>query len=174
VGIARALVPDPEIVVFDEPTSALDATVQAQILALIESLMNERDRTYLFISHDLATIRTVADTVAVLYLGKIVETGPVEDVFERPMHPYTQGLLSSVTSIHGATRARRIELRHELELSDVAHGCPLAPRCPLALEPCQTDPQELVEYEAGHRAACWRVPDVSIARAVEGSDPVRS
>jgi peptide/nickel transport system ATP-binding protein len=175
VGIARALVPDPEIVVFDEPTSALDATVQAQILALIESLMNERDRTYLFISHDLATIRTVADTVAVLYLGKIVETGSVEDVFERPMHPYTQGLLSSVTSLHGAATARRIELRHELDLSDVANGCPLAPRCPFALEPCRTEPQELVEYEAGHRAACWRVPEVgSVATPVEGGDPVRS
>jgi oligopeptide/dipeptide ABC transporter ATP-binding protein len=175
VGIARALVPDPEIVVFDEPTSALDATVQAQILALIESLMNERDRTYLFISHDLATIRTVADTVAVLYLGKILETGSVEDVFERPMHPYTQGLLSSVTSLHGASTARHIELRHELELSDVTSGCPLAPRCPFALEPCRTDPQELVEYEAGHRAACWRIPEVgSVATAVQGGDPVPS
>jgi peptide/nickel transport system ATP-binding protein len=175
VGIARALVPDPEIVVFDEPTSALDATVQAQILALIESLMNERDRTYLFISHDLATIRTVADTVAVLYLGKIMETGSVEDVFERPMHPYTQGLLSSVTSLRGASTARRIDLRHELELSDVASGCPLAPRCPFALEPCRTDPQQLVEYEAGHHAACWRVPEVgSLATAKTGGDPVRS
>ena len=172
VGIARALVPDPEIVVFDEPTSALDATVQAQILALIESLMNERDRTYLFISHDLATIRTVADTVAVLYLGKIVETGSVEDVFERPMHPYTQGLLSSVTSLHGASTARHIELQNELELSDVTNGCPLAPRCPLALAPCRTVVQELVEYEAGHRAACWRVPEIgSLASPQEDAVP---
>jgi peptide/nickel transport system ATP-binding protein len=174
VGIARALVPDPEIVVFDEPTSALDATVQAQILALIESLMNERDRTYLFISHDLATIRTVADTVAVLYLGKIMETGSVEAVFERPMHPYTQGLLSSVTSLHGASAARHVELRNELELSDVLNGCPLAPRCPLALEPCRTDLQELVEYEAGHRAACWRVPEVGSVASAPRRDPVPS
>jgi peptide/nickel transport system ATP-binding protein len=172
VGIARALVPDPEIVVFDEPTSALDATIQAQILALIESLMNERDRTYLFISHDLATIRTVADTVAVLYLGRVVETGSVGDVFERPLHPYTQGLLSSVTSLRGRSSTRRIELQRELELSDVTNGCSLAPRCPFALDRCRTDPQELIEYEPVHRAACWRVPDISVAAVLNPQEPV--
>jgi peptide/nickel transport system ATP-binding protein len=160
VGIARALVPDPEIVVFDEPTSALDATVQAQILALIESLMNEQDRTYLFISHDLATIRTVADTVAVMYLGSVVERGPVDAVFGKPLHPYTRGLLSSVTTLRAGPLARRAELRAELELSDVEHGCPLAPRCPSALERCRQEPQELVEFEPGHFAACWRVPEL--------------
>ncbi len=160
VGIARALVPDPEIVVFDEPTSALDATVQAQILALIESLMNEQDRTYFFISHDLATIRTVADSVAVMYLGSVVEQGPVESVFAKPLHPYTRGLLASVTSLKAGPVARQTELRTELELSDVEHGCPLAPRCPFALERCRLEPQELVEYEPGHSAACWRVPEL--------------
>jgi peptide/nickel transport system ATP-binding protein len=162
VGIARALVPDPEIVVFDEPTSALDATVQAQILALIESLMNERDRTYLFISHDLATIRSVADTVAVLYLGRIVETGSVDDVFASPLHPYTQGLLSSVASLGDRAKTRRVELQHELELSDVVNGCPLAPRCPFALDRCREEYQELTEYAPGHSAACWRVPELGL------------
>ncbi|MFN8222001.1 MAG: ABC transporter ATP-binding protein [Gaiellales bacterium] len=156
VGIARALVPDPEIVVFDEPTSALDATVQAQILALIESLMNEQDRTYLFISHDLATIRKVADTVVVLYLGRVVESGSVHDVFERPLHPYTRGLLSSVTSLRSTGAPSEAELRYELELSDVSEGCALAPRCPLASDRCRVEAQELVEIEPGHRAACWR------------------
>jgi peptide/nickel transport system ATP-binding protein len=165
VGIARALVPDPEIVVFDEPTSALDATVQAQILALIESLMNEQDRTYLFISHDLATIRSVADTVAVLYLGRVVETGSVDDVFERPLHPYTQGLLASISSLRGSSAAPRVELRNELELSDVTSGCSLAPRCPFALDRCRVEPQTLVEYEARHLAACWRVPEGVSAEA---------
>jgi peptide/nickel transport system ATP-binding protein len=160
VGIARALVPDPEIVVFDEPTSALDATVQAQILALIESLMNEHDRTYFFISHDLATVRTVADTIAVMYLGSVVERGPVDAVLGRPLHPYTRGLLSSVTSLRAGPIARRTELRTELELSDVEHGCPLAPRCPFALERCRIEEQELVEFEPEHFAACWRVPQL--------------
>lgn len=161
VGIARALVPDPEIVVFDEPTSALDATVQAQILALIESLMNEQDRTYVFISHDLATVRGVADNVAVMYLGRIVESGPVAAVFDRPQHPYTQALLSSVSSLRGPAPAKRAELRHDLELSDVSVGCVLAPRCPFALERCHVENQELIEYEPGHPAACWRVPEIS-------------
>ena len=160
VGIARALVPDPEIVVFDEPTSALDATVQAQILALIESLMNEHDRTYFFISHDLATIRTVADAVAVMYLGSVVERGPVDAIFAKPLHPYTRGLLSSVTSLRAGRIAQSAELRTELELSDVEHGCPLAPRCPSAVERCRREPQELVEFEPGHFAACWRVPEL--------------
>jgi oligopeptide/dipeptide ABC transporter ATP-binding protein len=103
-----------------------------------------------------------------------METGSVEAVFERPMHPYTQGLLSSVTSLHGASAARHVELRNELELSDVLNGCPLAPRCPLALEPCRTDLQELVEYEAGHRAACWRVPEVGSVASAPRRDPVPS
>jgi peptide/nickel transport system ATP-binding protein len=160
VGIARALVLDPEVVVFDEPTSALDVTVQAQILELIESLMADHRRSYIFISHDLAIVRSVADRVAVLYLGKVVETGPVEQVFRAPLHPYTRALLSSAPSLRGTRPASLVQLRQELEEGDVEVGCPLAPRCPFALEPCFIDRQELTEWRSGQIAACWRVPDL--------------
>jgi peptide/nickel transport system ATP-binding protein len=161
VGIARALVLDPELVVFDEPTSALDVTVQAQILALIESLMADRQRSYVYISHDLATVRSVADRVAVLYLGKVVEEGPLERVFTAPLHPYTRALLSSVPSLRGTRATSIVQLRQELEEGDVEIGCPLAPRCPFALERCAVDLQELTEWEPAHTAACWRVPELT-------------
>jgi peptide/nickel transport system ATP-binding protein len=160
VGIARALVLDPEIVVFDEPTSALDVTVQAQILELIESLMADNRRSYVFISHDLATIRSVADRVAVLYLGKVVETGPVAQVFNAPLHPYTRALLSSAPSLRGTRPASLVQLRQELDEGDVDVGCPLAPRCPFALERCVAEQQELTEWRSDHTAACWRVPEL--------------
>jgi peptide/nickel transport system ATP-binding protein len=160
VGIARALVLDPEIVVFDEPTSALDVTVQAQILELIESLMADSRRSYVFISHDLATIRSVADRVAVLYLGKVVEAGPVAQVFNAPLHPYTRALLSSAPSLRGTRPASVVQLRQELDEGDVEVGCPLAPRCPFALERCVAEPQELTEWRSDHTAACWRVPEL--------------
>jgi peptide/nickel transport system ATP-binding protein len=160
VGIARALVLDPEVVVFDEPTSALDVTVQAQILELIESLMADKRRSYVFISHDLATVRSVADRVVVLYLGKVVETGPVGQVFREPLHPYTRALLSSAPSLRGTRPTSLVQLRQELEEGDVDVGCPLAPRCPFALEPCFADRQELTEWRDGQTAACWRVPDL--------------
>jgi peptide/nickel transport system ATP-binding protein len=160
VGIARALVLDPEIVVFDEPTSALDVTVQAQILELIESLMADNRRSYVFISHDLATVRSVADRVVVLYLGKVVETGPVEQVFRAPLHPYTRALLSSAPSLRGTRPASPVHLGQDLDETDVDAGCPLAPRCPFALERCVADLQELTEWRIGQAAACWRVPDL--------------
>jgi peptide/nickel transport system ATP-binding protein len=167
VGIARALVPDPELVVFDEPTSALDATVQAQILDLVASLMRERSRSYLFISHDLATIRAVCDRVVVLYLGKVVEEGAVERVFERPLHPYTRALLSSAPSLRGTRLGEPVELRRDLDDIDAVEGCQLAPRCPFAEEPCWKEEQRLIEYEPGHRAACWRVPEIDRAAATK-------
>jgi oligopeptide/dipeptide ABC transporter ATP-binding protein len=160
VGIARALVPDPELVVFDEPTSALDVTVQAQILELIQSLTSDRGRGHVFISHDLAIVRSICDRVAVLYLGKIVEAGRTERVFERPLHPYTRALLASAPSLKGTRIGAPVQLRDELEDTDTALGCPLAPRCPFALERCVAETQTLTAYEHGHVAACWRVPDI--------------
>ena len=130
VGIARALIVDPDLIVFDEPTSALDVTVQAQILELIESLMAERSRAYLYVSHDLATVRNVASRVVVLYLGTVVEEGPSEEVFRRPLHPYTRALFAGIPSSarrrersagrrRAATRPRRACRRRRL--------CPRAP-----------------------------------------------
>jgi peptide/nickel transport system ATP-binding protein len=171
VGIARALVLDPELIVFDEPTSALDVTVQAQILELIESLMSARDRSYVFISHDLAIVRSVADRVAVLYLGKVVETGAVERVFEAPLHPYTRALLSAAPSLRGTRLETLVHLRQELDEGDVEAGCPLAPRCPFALERCVVEPQQLIEWRPGQDAACWRVSEIEsgLVTAVGGA-----
>jgi peptide/nickel transport system ATP-binding protein len=135
-------------------------TVQAQILDLIQSLISDRRRGHVFISHDLAIVRSICDRVAVLYLGKIVEAGRTERVFERPLHPYTRALLASAPSLKGTRIGAPVQLRDELEDTDTALGCPLAPRCPFALERCVAETQTLTAYEHGHVAACWRVPDI--------------
>ncbi|BCB90941.1 dipeptide ABC transporter ATP-binding protein [Phytohabitans suffuscus] len=165
VGIARALVGDPDLIVFDEPTSALDVTVQAQILDVIAELAGDASRGSVFISHDLATVRGFCDRVVVLYLGRIVEQGPVEEVFGNPRHPYTRALLSSAPSLDGGTaggpqRAEpRVELAKDLDEADAATGCPLAARCPFVTDECRAQAQPLVAYGASE-AACWRVPQI--------------
>lgn len=155
VGIARALAPEPEVIVLDEPSSALDVSVRAQILNLLADLQTESKTAYLLISHDLSTVRYLARHVIVLYLGTVVEQGPVESVLGRPQHPYTRALLTS---------APRLQPRHSVEpltLSgevgnpfEVGTGCPLAPRCPLATATCAKTPQTLVETDPGHEVAC--------------------
>jgi len=160
VGIARALVVDPDLLVFDEPTSALDVTVQAQILELIESLRERRDRSYVFISHDLAIVSSTCDSIVVLYLGRVVEQGPIGRVFARPLHPYTRALLSSAPSLDATREVARIELKQDLETSTLGLGCPLSRRCPFALARCVEEEQILVEHDAGHKAACWRAAEL--------------
>ncbi len=160
VGIARALVGEPDLIVFDEPTSALDVTVQAQILEVIgEVTARQADRGSVFISHDLATIRGFCDRVVVLYLGRIVEEGPVEEVFTNPRHPYTRALLSSAPSLAGGFAGPRVELIKDLEEADAVAGCPLAARCPFVTDRCRTEPQQLLPYGT-NRAACWRAPEI--------------
>jgi peptide/nickel transport system ATP-binding protein len=161
VGIARALLLDPDLVVFDEPTSALDVTVQAQILDLIEELMRAKSRAYVYVSHDLATVRSVCDRVAVLYLGTVVEEGPTERLFERPLHPYTRALLGGAPSLRGTKIGQTVELRRDLDDAPPGAGCVLAPRCPFAVARCTTDAQVLSEYEPRHAAACWRIPEIT-------------
>jgi peptide/nickel transport system ATP-binding protein len=163
VGIARALIVDPHLIVFDEPTSALDVTVQAQILELIHSLMEERSRAYLYVSHDLATVRYVADRVIVLYLGKVVEAGAAETVFAHPLHPYTRALFAGIPTLRADALSTQapVELRRDLDEHVDLAGCPLAPRCPFATDRCAAEPQSLREYGAGHTAACWRIPEIA-------------
>ena len=165
VGIARALIVDPELVVLDEPTSALDVTVQAQMLELIKGLVAERARSFVFISHDLATVRGFCDRVIVLYLGRVVEEGPVDQVFNAPLHPYTRALLASVPRLRGAVSTRRPGLSRDLEQAEATIGCPLAARCPYAVPDCQ-QPQELREYAPGQRAACHRVEEIRDGNAL--------
>lgn len=162
VGIARALIVDPDLIVFDEPTSALDVTVQAQILELVQSLLKERSRAYVYVSHDLATVRNIADRVVVMYLGSVVEEGEAASVFAEPMHPYTRALFAAIPTLQANGRVGRdVVLRRDLDEHVDVQGCPLASRCPFATDRCVNEPQQLIEYGPNHRAACWRVPEIT-------------
>jgi peptide/nickel transport system ATP-binding protein len=170
IGVARALALQPKLIVCDEPVSALDVSIQAQILNLLESLQSEFDLTYVFISHDLSVIRQIADRIAVMYLGRIVELADSEALYELPRHPYTASLLSAVPRVDasGAMRRQRIVLTGDVP-SPVAppSGCAFHPRCPKARlltggegvpEDCRDDLPQLASGEngqRGHAAACW-------------------
>lgn len=160
IGIARALVSNPEFIVCDEPVSALDVSIQAQIIALLLELKRELGLTYLFISHDISVIGYLSDRVAVMYLGEIVETGPVAAVLDHPRHPYTQSLLSAVPEI-GAKRAKgRVRLQGDLPSPlNPPKGCKFHTRCPLAIPVCQTRAPENQSVGAGHVAACHRLDE---------------
>jgi peptide/nickel transport system ATP-binding protein len=162
VGIARALVVDPDLVVLDEPTSALDVTVQAQVLDLIRRLAAERTRSFVFISHDLATVRAFCDRVVVLYLGRVVEEGPVERVFADPRHPYTRALLASAPRLNRSIAPSPVRLTRDVGQAESTEGCPLVPRCPFAVDRC-ADPQSLTEASPGHRVACHRALELRIS-----------
>jgi peptide/nickel transport system ATP-binding protein len=155
VAIARAFAGDPRVVVCDEPTSALDVSVQAAILNLLTDLQRREEVSYLFISHDLGVVRYLSDRIVVLYLGKIMEVGPADQVFESPHHPYTEALLSAVPTLDDLDRLR-IRLDGEIpSAADPPSGCPFQTRCPRKIgEICETTEPELREEEAGHGIRC--------------------
>jgi peptide/nickel transport system ATP-binding protein len=155
VAIARAFAGDPRVVVCDEPTSALDVSVQAAILNLLADLQAAEQVSYLFISHDLGIVRYLSDRIAVLYLGRLMELGEAEVVFEAPHHPYTEALLSAVTTIEGAGRPR-IRLEGEIpSAADPPSGCVFHTRCPRKLGPiCEQQEPPLAEVEGGHFLRC--------------------
>jgi len=154
IGIARAISVQPELVIADEPVSALDVSIQAQILNLLKDLQDEFHLTYLFVSHNLGVVRHMSDRVAVMYLGRIVETGTNEEIFQSPRHPYTRLLLSAILETH--TQKREKKCAETTKLNAIIHPdmCRFYPRCPIAEEKCLQVEPEPVTVKGGHAAAC--------------------
>jgi oligopeptide transport system ATP-binding protein len=157
IGIARALALNPKLIVCDEPVSALDVSIQAQIINLLEDLQEEYGLTFIFVAHDLSVVRHVADRIAVMYLGKIVEIGPAEAVYNTPIHPSTHALLSAVPIPDPRANAARKQVILEGDVPSPANppsACRFHTRCPRATEICSTDEPPLIDHGGGHFAAC--------------------
>ncbi|MCI4435246.1 MAG: ABC transporter ATP-binding protein [Ignisphaera sp.] len=154
VVIAMALILKPRLVIADEPTTALDVVVQAQIMNLLKQLKEQEKISMIFITHDLSLIAEIADKIAVMYAGKIVELGPSDAIFERPMHPYTQGLIRSIPSLRQRKTLTWIPGAPP-DLRNPPPGCRFHPRCPFAMDVCRREEPPLVEVEPGHYVACW-------------------
>jgi peptide/nickel transport system ATP-binding protein len=155
ISIARALAVEPELIVCDEPTSALDVSVQAQVLNLLKGLQDDLGLSYLFITHNLSVVEYLAHEVAVMYLGRIVERGRVDEVLENPKHPYTEALLSAVPVIEAKDRRTIIRLQGDMPSpSDPPAGCHFHPRCPQAMDICRRQYPATTEFSSTHEARC--------------------
>jgi oligopeptide/dipeptide ABC transporter ATP-binding protein len=158
VVIARALALDPTFIVADEPISALDVSIQSQIINLLEDLQDDRDLTYLFISHDLSVVKHIADRVGVMYLGRLVEVAEKNEFYNNPLHPYSQALLSAIPKSDPSVRRDRIILKGDVPSpANPPAGCPFHTRCPSVMDVCRTVTPELRPTASGHYAACHLV-----------------
>jgi len=156
IGIARALALKPKFIVCDEPVSALDVSIQAQIINLMLDLQEERDLTYMFVTHDLSVVKYISDEIMVMYLGQVVEKAPSDELFRDPLHPYTQALLSAIPIPDIHQKRERIIMKGEITSPiNPKPGCRFAARCWLASEECN-NPQVLQEIAPNHFVACWK------------------
>jgi len=155
IGIARALAVEPKFIVCDEPVSALDVSIQAQILNLLKRLQEDRELTFIFITHDLAVVKHFSDSILVMYLGLIVERAPSDALFDNPMHPYTKALLSAILVPEAGVSMQRIQLRGELSMPiDPPDECRFAPRCNYYCSECDKGTPPLIEVAPNHWVAC--------------------
>lgn len=155
VGVARALAVDPKLIIADEPVSALDVSIQAQVINILQDLQKEYGLTYLFIAHDLSVVKHISDRIAVMYLGKIVELTNKYDLYNNPLHPYTQSLLSAIPIPEPKRDKNRIILEGDVPSPvNPPEGCPFHPRCPKAMDKCSKVKPEFKDYGDGHFASC--------------------
>jgi oligopeptide/dipeptide ABC transporter ATP-binding protein len=157
IGVARALAVDPSVILLDEPVSALDVSIQAQVINLLDDLQDDLGLTYLFVAHDLSVVRHVSDRIAVMYLGKLVELSPAEELYVKPIHPYTQALLNAVPipdPRENRARTRTVLGGEPPNPISPPSGCRFHTRCPHATDICKRIEPPLAEYSGGHLAAC--------------------
>lgn len=173
IGIARALALDPQLIVCDEPVSALDVSIQAQVINLLQDLQKEFGLTYLFIAHDLSVVRHISNRVAVMYLGQVVEMAETERLFQKPLHPYSEALLSAVPQPNPEYQMERIILEGDVPSPiNPPSGCYFHPRCPYAKDICRSEAPVFKEYDNGHFAACHFASELklkSVREITEGS-----
>jgi oligopeptide/dipeptide ABC transporter ATP-binding protein len=155
IGLARALIVNPKVVISDEPVSALDVSVQSQIINLLQQLQDDFNLTYLFISHDLSVVRHISDRIGIMYLGELVEEAPTDSLFNSPLHPYTEALLSAVPRTNPETKKERIILKGEIPSPlNPPSGCVFHTRCPHAMDICKQEIPEKKEMAPGHFVSC--------------------